>query len=101
MTSRAASRELLTVVAYDVRDDRRRVRLVNVLRDYGRRIQYSVFECELTDRRLEALRARIERVIVPAVDRVVFYRLCDGCRDRAEHCPPNRRPSWPPVLVLE
>jgi CRISPR-associated protein Cas2 len=32
------------VVCYDVVDDRRRNRIFKLLKDYGRRVQYSVFE---------------------------------------------------------
>ena len=34
---------MLTVVSYDVRDDRRRTRLAHALKDFGERVQYSVF----------------------------------------------------------
>ena len=39
------------VVAYDIRQDRRRNKVMNTLKDFGLRVQYSVFECELTARR--------------------------------------------------
>ena len=37
----------LIVVSYDIPDDRRRLRLANTLKDFGIRVQYSVFECRL------------------------------------------------------
>ena len=37
-------------VAYDITDDKRRNRVAKILKDFGTRIQYSVFECD-TDRR--------------------------------------------------
>ena len=37
-------------VAYDITDDKRRNRVAKILKDFGTRIQYSVFECN-TDRR--------------------------------------------------
>ena len=35
------------VVVYDISNDRRRVKLHNLFRDYGTPVQYSVFECYL------------------------------------------------------
>jgi CRISPR-associated protein Cas2 len=75
----AARRELLTVVAYDVTDDRRRARLATVLEDYGVRVQYSVFECTLGSTRLEELRRIAAEIIEPREDRIAYYRLCARC----------------------
>ena len=43
---------MLIVVSYDVPDDRRRTRLAHILKDFGERVQYSVFECRLDERAL-------------------------------------------------
>ena len=72
------------VVAYDVRDDRRRTKVAKILEDFGDRAQYSVFEMEL-DRpeRIEALRQRLEKTIDPSEDGVRTYFLCRDCRNKA------------------
>jgi CRISPR-associated protein Cas2 len=41
---------MLILVSYDVPDDRRRTRLAHALKDFGERVQYSVFECRLDER---------------------------------------------------
>ena len=38
------------VIAYDIADDCRRSRIVKHIEKYGIRVNYSVFECMLTDR---------------------------------------------------
>jgi CRISPR-associated protein Cas2 len=43
------------IVAYDVADDRRRSHVVKLLEKVGVRINYSVFECMLTDSQFEKL----------------------------------------------
>ena len=73
---------MLTVIAYDVTDDRRRTKISNFLEDYGTRVNYSVFECELDRAEFAQLQARLTELIDPHTDRIVFYRLCEGCRDR-------------------
>ena len=73
---------MLTVIAYDVTDDRRRARVSTLLEDYGLRVNYSVFECELDGKEFAQLQEQLARLIDDREDRVVFYRLCAGCRGR-------------------
>ena len=70
---------MLYVIAYDIADDVRRVKLADVLKDFGRRVQYSVFEARLDAELLERLRARVARVIDSEDDSVRIYRLCGEC----------------------
>jgi CRISPR-associated protein Cas2 len=72
------------VAAYDIEQDRRRTRVMNALKDFGLRVQYSVFECELTADRLNQLRSRLAAVIDKRHDRVHIYALCDNCYFRSE-----------------
>ena len=41
--------------------DRRRTRLAHVLKDFGERVQYSIFECKLEEAPLARLQAREKR----------------------------------------
>jgi CRISPR-associated protein Cas2 len=54
---------MLIAVSYDVPDDRRRTKLAHNLKDFGVRVQYSVFECLLEPPQVDALRVRTERLI--------------------------------------
>ena len=83
------------VVAYDVEQDRRRTKIMNTLKDFGLRVQYSVFECELTQQRLSDLRDRLRRLIDPRRDRVHIYPLCDTCFFRSESLGKEIRSSQP------
>jgi CRISPR-associated protein Cas2 len=73
---------MLTVIAYDVVDDRRRSAVSTLLSDYGRRVNYSVFECELKGEEFVRLCQQLSHCINNREDRVVLYRLCEGCRPR-------------------
>lgn len=75
-------RATFTLVVYDVRDDRRRARLARVLVSYGERVQYSVFECHLTERQLAACVKSVSREIDPAEDSVRLYRIPSGALER-------------------
>lgn len=71
---------MLYVISYDVSDDARRYRVSEALKDFGRWVQYSVFECDLDDEARGQLRARIEAAMDPKEDSCRWYRLCEGCR---------------------
>jgi CRISPR-associated protein Cas2 len=75
---------MLILLSYDVPDDRRRTRLAHALKDFGERVQYSVFECRLTPKQLERLRERVRPLIAPEEDNLRIYVLCRECQDRIE-----------------
>jgi len=66
-------------ISYDIANDRRRTRVAHLLEDYGKRVQYSVFDCILDERDLQRLRKKLDRVVDHEADSVRFYRLCRRC----------------------
>lgn len=71
---------MLYLVSYDIPDDGRRTKLAKALKDFGGRVQYSVFECLLDNRELfDRMRARIVKIINEKEDSVRVYSLCAGC----------------------
>ena len=72
------------VVAYDITQDRRRARVMSALKNFGRRVQFSVFECDLDAARMAELRKSLEGLIDPRRDKVHIYPLCGSCFFRAE-----------------
>lgn len=66
---------LFYVVAYDIPDDKRRKRVSDLLEGYGQRVQYSVFECVLTQPKYDELRRRLRKRIKSTEDSVRFYPL--------------------------
>lgn len=71
------------VVSYDISNDRRRTKVMNLLRDYGRHVQYSVFECRLEQRQIRQLKNGLLLHIDPT-DSVRIYFLCKDDADRVE-----------------
>ncbi|GAB4441447.1 MAG: CRISPR-associated endonuclease Cas2 [Cyanobacteria bacterium J069] len=64
---------MLTLIVYDIPDNRRRLKLSNLLEGYGRRVQKSVFECFLTQAQMERLYQQVAARLDPAEDNVRFY----------------------------
>jgi CRISPR-associated protein Cas2 len=72
------------LVSYDVVDNRKRQKLALFLKGYLERVQKSVFEGVIADRRLEALKRGIEKCIDREEDTVRIYTLCERCVSSVE-----------------
>jgi CRISPR-associated protein Cas2 len=88
------------VIAYDIADDTRRVKVADVLKDYGRRVQYSVFEARLDAELIARLRERVHREIDDEDDSVRIYRLCAECEPRVEILGQGKRTVEEKVYVV-
>lgn len=69
------------VVVYDIADDPVRARVAALLAGYGRRVQESVFECQVEDEReLEELTERLRMTLADSdKGQVRVYRVCGNC----------------------
>jgi CRISPR-associated protein Cas2 len=76
------------LVTYDIadtesREGARRLRKVAIIcKDYGQRVQFSVFECEIDEMQFEMFRSKLLKVVDLKLDSLRFYKLMGG-RDRA------------------
>ncbi|NEP55630.1 MAG: CRISPR-associated endonuclease Cas2 [Symploca sp. SIO2G7] len=66
---------LFYVVAYDIPDDKRRKKVSDLLEGYGKRVQYSVFECMLSQAKYDELLKRLKRQVKLSEDNLRFYPL--------------------------
>jgi CRISPR-associated protein Cas2 len=87
---------MMMLVSYDVSTEseggkRRLRRVARACRDFGQRVQYSVFECEVDPAQWVKLKARLLREIDPAKDSLRFYHLGANWKRRVEHA--GARPS--------
>lgn len=64
---------MLVLVVYDIPDNKRRVKISNLLAAHGRRVQESVFECFLDLEGMKKLFRQIERKVKSQEDNVRFY----------------------------
>jgi CRISPR-associated protein Cas2 len=86
---------MMVVVSYDVSTTDpggpgRLRRVAKVCKDYGQRVQYSVFECSVDPAKWTFLRARLIKEIDPDQDSVRFYFLGSNWRRRVEHVGANK-----------
>lgn len=81
---------MLVLVTYDVSTlegkGQARLRAVaKACRDYGQRVQFSVFEIEVDPAQWIKLKARLESIIKPEVDSLRYYYLGANWQRRVEH----------------
>ena len=81
---------MMVVVTYDVRTSdeggaRRLRRIAKACRDYGQRVQQSVFEIEVDPAQWTALKARLEDVMDAEADSLRYYYLGAEWQRRVEH----------------
>ena len=81
---------MLHLITYDVATTtpagRRRLRqAAQACKDYGQRVQKSVFECMVGPAEWVVLRARLLEIINPEEDSLRIYPLDENARGRIEH----------------
>jgi CRISPR-associated protein Cas2 len=80
----------MVLVSYDVatsdREGQRRLRRVaQICKNYGQRVQYSVFECIVDPTQWTRLRHKLENEIKASEDSLRFYFLGANWQKRVEH----------------
>jgi CRISPR-associated protein Cas2 len=81
---------MLVLVTYDVSTTEgkgpARLRAVaKACRDFGQRVQFSVFEIEVDPAQWTRLKARLEGIINPEVDSLRYYYLGSNWQRKVEH----------------
>jgi CRISPR-associated protein Cas2 len=74
------------LVTYDIEDDRRRTKIHKLLEGYGSAVQFSVFECFISEEEYAEMRMRLQRLLDTnhPEDSVRYYVLCRVCVERVE-----------------
>lgn len=81
---------MMILVTYDVSTvtpagEKRLRKVAKACRDFGQRVQYSVFEVEVEPAQWVALAQRLCNLIDPSVDSLRFYHLGANWRGKVEH----------------
>ncbi len=82
MTSRSSRLNNMLIVSYDFEDDKVRTQFSTYLKQYGRRLQYSVYEIKNSPRILNNLLKEVELRYKPRFtnsDSVLIYNMCKAC----------------------
>ncbi|MBX0331503.1 CRISPR-associated endonuclease Cas2 [Oscillochloris sp. ZM17-4] len=66
---------MFTIISYDVVEDKRRTKVMKLLKGYGTHVQYSVFELDLDGEEFAKLGRKLRDLIDLNTDSVRCYRL--------------------------
>lgn len=77
------------LILYDIRKPRRLAKVAKILQGFGLRVQKSVFEAEADQKAVAECCRRINGVIDPAVDYVLFFSICQRDWEKREKCGKN------------
>ena len=94
---------MMVLVTYDVNTEtsegRRRLRLIaKQCKNFGQRVQNSVFECLVDPVQFADLRKRLEKIIDVELDSLRYYFLGDNWKSRVEHV--GAKPTYDPEGVI-
>ena len=69
------------LVSYDIESDRLRKKISDTLENYGIRIQYSVFECEISEQRYKKMYRELMLLMEQSEDNgnIRFYYISQIC----------------------
>ncbi len=68
------------VISYDIEINKIRNKIAKTLENYGKRVQYSVFECDLNQKRYEELYEKLSELMVGETEgNIRFYQICKNC----------------------
>ncbi len=96
---------MLVLVTYDVKTSepggsKRLRRVAKACKDYGQRVQYSVFECLIDPAQWTTLRQRLIDEIDPLEDSLRFYFLGSNWKHKVEHIGAKEATDMDGVLLV-
>ncbi|MBN2093054.1 CRISPR-associated endonuclease Cas2 [candidate division KSB1 bacterium] len=73
---------MLIIISYDIEDDRIRTRVANKLKDFGPRVQFSVFEADINAEELKRLEKLLDKTQLAKNDSIRVYQICETCKTK-------------------
>lgn len=88
------------IISYDISSDKRRRKVVKRLKRCAMRVQFSVFEGDLTATGWDRVWRDLNELINPALDGLMLVYLCGGCgQKRRESGTTGRRSMGEDTVV--
>ena len=96
---------MMVLITYDVETisetgEKRLRKVAKLCRDYGQRVQNSVFECRLTEAQFVILKNKISSIIDNELDNVRFYLLGNNWNRRIETIGKNNLVDLDEELII-
>ncbi len=93
-------KNMLHLIAYDIRDSKRLRKIAKTCEDFGIRVEYSIFECDLSVEVFQRFWTRISEIAEPDEDKLLAYRICGSCVSKIESFGRIVRPCKPLLYIM-
>ena len=71
------------LISYDIENNKIRNKIAKTLEDYGKRVQYSVFECHIDQERFQTLYMKLAELMEEEEKgNIRFYQICLACEKK-------------------
>ena len=74
---------MIYMVCYDIRNPKRLQKTAKIIENYGLRIQYSFFQCEMSQSIMQRMKKEVLSIIDIKMDYFFIYPLCEACTRKA------------------
>lgn len=89
------------VVSYDISNDKRRRVIAKIMEGYGYRVQYSVFECDLTPKEIRKLKQALRPYVkAKEMDSVRIYPLPADAVEKIQVIGQNTTRTLGPIAIV-
>ncbi len=72
------------MVCYDISNPKRLQKTAKIIENYGIRVQYSFFQCDMPKKKMNEMKNKVINVIDEKKDSFFIYPLCEDCTRNAE-----------------
>ena len=70
---------MMYFICYDIANPKRLRKVAKTLENFGLRIQYSFFQCEMEKSQMELVRNELLKIMHKKEDSLRIYPLCEDC----------------------
>ena len=91
---------MLYAISYDMNNDLRRNHVAKALKDYGQRVQLSVFEVYLEGDELGKMITRLTGLMDEETDSIRIYPLCAACKKEIHVIGHGDVTQLPDVIII-
>lgn len=76
---------MMYFICYDITEPKRLHSVAKTLENFGLRVQYSFFQCEMNHNIMEDLRDKLLMIINPQEDSLMIYPICEDCLKKTDN----------------
>ncbi len=91
---------MFIIVSYDIALDKTRNKLAKIMRSFGDRVQFSVFECNMEAEEYDRMKRKLRTLPLETGDSVRIYILCTGCKNKIEIIGDGTVSEDPEIIIV-